>query len=305
MFTKVCLISLNINQKIINIPNQGTPMKRFKRLIILFLLLLIMSPYTFSNPIENDSIISLSGQIVNAKNFNPIPLSHTIIKGKRSGKICDSLGIFHLQLNQSDTLQISALGYKTKEWTVPFIFDTSLTPFFQIPLEKIAYMLKEVDVFALGTWNEFKADFVKLKIKEDHVINAQIIKELAPFQTRKPNIVPPQYRPTIEDLHFTDIIRNPAIYLFTKFNRKEKSKRRVAKKIRKEWKIKKLDQFYNAEIVSANTGLKGDALEIFMAYCGPKIEITEITSQYDVLEQIVNNYKAYVSIHEKKQNSGQ
>ncbi|MGZ2370519.1 carboxypeptidase-like regulatory domain-containing protein [Ancylomarina sp. YFZ004] len=271
------------------------------RILLLLLILFLFYNSSSATNVENDSLISISGQVVTSTGISPIPLAHLIIKGKRSGQICDSLGIFHLQVKQSDTLIISALGFKTQEWAVPFIFDTTLPLFFQIPLKKMAYLLKEVDVFALGTWDEFKADFVKLKIKDDNVINTQITKELAPFRTKKPNIVPPQYRALIEKPHFINNFKFLPAYLFTKLSRSEKRKRKITGLIRNKWKAKKLSQYYSSDIVAANTGLKGDRLEDFMAYCGPKMKITEITSQYDILEQIVTNYKKYFNLIKEKQ----
>lgn len=270
------------------------------RILLILLILFLVYNSSKATEIENDSLIRISAQVVVAKSFIPIPLSHIIIKGKRSGQICDSLGRFHLQVKQSDTLIISALGYKTKQWAIPLIFDTTLPSFFQIPLEKMAYLLNEVDIFAFGTWDEFKADFLKLEIKDDYVINKQITKELAPFQTKAPNIVPPQYRTTIENPGIWDAIGHPASFLFTKFNKREKTKRKITKLIRDEWRIKKHAKYYTSEIVAANTGLKDEALEDFMVYCGPKIEITERTSQYDVLEQIVDNYKAYIKLKKEE-----
>ncbi|RXQ95676.1 carboxypeptidase-like regulatory domain-containing protein [Ancylomarina salipaludis] len=269
------------------------------------ILLLVLILFLFCNPssaatIANDSIIRISGQVVNKSSLNPIPQAHLIVKGKRSGQICDSLGIFHLQINQSDTLIISALGFKTQEWPIPFIFDTTLPSFFQIPLEKMVYLLKEVNVFALGTWDEFKNDFRKLEIKDEYVLNSQITKELAPFQTKKPNIVPPQYRPIIEDFSVWNAIGTPASFLFSKFSKSEKRKRKVAKMIRNKWQVKILNQYYTSKIVAANTGLSGKELDDFMAYCGPKLKITQTTSQYDILEQIVNYYKDYITL--KKEN---
>ena len=189
------------------------------RILLLLLILFLFSKSSSATNVEKDSLISISGQVVTNTGISPIPLSHLIIKGKRSGQICDSLGIFHLQVKQSDTLLISALGFKTQEWAVPFIFDTTLPLFFQIPLEKMAYLLKEVEVFALGTWDEFKDEFLKLEIKDDYVLNSQIKKELAPFRTKKPNIVPPQYRPIIETPRFIDHFRVLPSYLFSKFSK--------------------------------------------------------------------------------------
>jgi hypothetical protein len=270
------------------------------RILLILLILLLFYNSSKATGIENDSLIRISAQVVVEKSFIPIPLSHIIIKGKRSGQICDSLGRFHLQVKQSDTLIISALGFKTKQWAIPFIFDNTLPSFFQIPMGKMAYLLNEVDIFAFGTWDEFKADFLKLEIKDDYVINTQITKELAPFRTKKPNIVPPQYRALIEKPRIIKHFKLLPAYLYTKLSKKEKRKRKIAGLIRNNWKLKKLSQYYTHEIVSANTGLSGDALDDFMAYCGPKIKITQTTSQYNILEQIVNNYKTYTKQKDKQ-----
>lgn len=262
------------------------------RILLIFLLLLFLYHSSKATGIENDSIVRISGQII-TKNAAPVPLAHILVKGKRSGQICDSLGIFHLQVKKLDTLVISALGYKTQEWPIPFIFDTTLPLSYAISLEKVAYLIEEVNVFALGTWDEFKDKFVKLKLKNEFAINKQILKELAPFSTKPPNIIPPQYRQKREKFTFLGALFAPTDFLFAKLSRSEKIKKKVTKMIREEWKLEKLKQYYTSDIVSAHTGLKGEALENFMAYCGPKLEITKISSQYDIAEQIVKNYKTY------------
>ena len=269
------------------------------RILLILLILLLYYNSSKATRIENDSIIRVSGQIV-TKSSTPIPLAHILVKGKRSGQICDSLGIFHLQVEKLDTLIISALGFKTQEWAVPFISNTTLPLFYPIPLEKTAYLINEVNVFAFGTWDEFKADFLKLEIKDDYVLNSQITKELAPFQTKKPNIVPPQYRQKIEKFTFIHALIAPTDFLFAKLSRSEKRKKRITKMIKEEWRIKKLNQYYTSDIVSTHTRLKGQALEDFMAYCGPKLEITKISSRYDIAEQIVKNYKWYIELNKAK-----
>jgi hypothetical protein len=269
------------------------------RILLILLILLFYYNSSDASQIKNDSIVRVSGQIVTIDS-TPIPMAHILVKGKRSGQICDSLGIFHLQVEKLDTLIISALGYKSQEWAVPFISDTTLPLFYPILLEKTAYLINEVNVFAFGTWDDFKADFLKLELKDDYVLNSQITKELAPFRTKKANIVPPQYRATIEDPNIWDAIRAPGLFLFTKLNRKEKSKRKVSKMMRSEWKAKQYTRYYTSDIVSSHTGLKGEALEDFMAYCGPKLEITKTSSRYDIAEQIVKNYKWYIELNKVK-----
>ena len=270
------------------------------RILLILLILFFVYNSSEATSIETDSIVRVSGQIV-TQSSTPIPLAHLIIKGKQSGQVCDSLGIFHLQVKQSDTLIISALGFKTQEWTIPFIFDTTLPLFYPITLEKTAYLINEVNVFAFGTWDDFKTTFLKLEIKDNYVINTQITKELAPYNTKPPNIIPSQYRALIEKPHFIKHFKILPAYLYTKLSKNEKRKRKVAKMIRNEWRIRKYTKYYTSDIVSAHTGLKGEALEDFMTYCGPKLEITKMTSRYYILEQIVNNYREYLNLKKDNQ----
>ncbi len=265
-----------------------------KAFIVPILFLLALNTAQASN-IETDSIISISGQILHSESLAPIPLATITIKRTRKGTICDSLGIFHLQIQQFDTLRISALGYKRIEWEVPFVFNPDSPPFFQIKLEEISYLLDEVDIYALGTWDEFKEDFIKSKLEEKNPINKSITKQLAPYNTKKPNVVPPQYRANREGkMGVVSAIFAPTDFLFDKLSKSEKSKKKISKIIRNEGNTKKIGSKYNAEIVADATGLKGEELLKFMEYAGSNIKVTPNSSEYFVMKQILfwfNKYK--------------
>jgi hypothetical protein len=134
-------------------------MRKYKTLIPL-LFLLFSACFIYANNTNKNPIIRISGQIIQSKNLVPIPFATILIKGTRQGTICDSLGIFHLQVQQGDTLQIKALGFKGIDWKIPLITDTEIAPFFKIKLENTSYLLDDVDVYALGTWEEFKEEFI-------------------------------------------------------------------------------------------------------------------------------------------------
>lgn len=264
--------------------------------LLLFLFVLNTALATIS---EKDSTISISGQILHSESLASIPLATISIKRTRKGTICDSLGVFHLQIQQSDTLIISALGYQPKQWEVPFIFNPDFPPFFTIKLNDISYLLKEIDIYALGTWDEFKEEFLNAKITEKNPINDDIKKQLKPFNTKKPNIVPAQYRPKREGkMGIIGAIFAPTDFLHNKFSKTEKAKKKISKLIREKSKTKKIYKKFNADIISDATGLKGEELIKFMEYCGSKISVNEHSSEYQVMKQILDLYEDYTTKEE-------
>lgn len=265
-----------------------------KLVFVLLILLLTSKLDAFSKPTELDSIISISGQIIHADSLTPIPLATISIKRTKKGIICDSVGVFHLQVQQYDTLRISALGYKKIEWAIPLIINPEFPPFFQIKLEDISYLLDEVQIHALGTWDEFKDEFLKTKIVDKNPISKNITDQLAPYNTKKPNIVPAQYRPKREGkMGVVSAIFAPTDFLHNKFSKSEKAKKKLSKIIRNEGNLKKISLKYNAEIISDATGLTGKELIDFMEFSGAKINVTANSSDYQVMKQILFWFEQY------------
>ncbi|RKE03430.1 carboxypeptidase-like regulatory domain-containing protein [Marinifilum flexuosum] len=272
------------------------------KIFLKFILILFLSANAFYSNAQSflqDSTLSISGLIYSSKTNEAIPNATVTIKRSRKGVICDSTGVFHLQIQERDTLVISALGYELKEWPVPIILNPDFPPFFRIKLQDISYLLKEVDIYALGTWDEFKDEFVKAKVKEKNPINKDIGKQLAPYNTKKPDPVPAQYRPKIDKkMGIVDAIFRPTDFLHNKLSKKEKIKKKLSKRIKEEGKNKKIGNKYNAQIVSDATGLKGDELVSFMEFCGKKIHVTENSRDYDVMKQILDLYEEYTTKEE-------
>ncbi|WP_421917943.1 carboxypeptidase-like regulatory domain-containing protein [Marinifilum sp.] len=267
--------------------------------IIIIVVFSMQSLFCNAQSFLQDSVISISGLVYSSNTGKGISNAVITIKRSRKGNICDNKGVFHLQIQQKDTLIISALGYEMKQWVVPVILNPDFPPFFRIELQDISYLLKEVDVYAFGTWEEFKNQFIQTKVEEKNPINKDILKELAPYNTKAPNPVPAQYRPKIDrKLDVWDAIFRPTDFLHNKLSKKEKAKKKLSKLIRAEIKNKKTDAKYNAEIVSEVTGLKGDELEAFMPYCSANIELSENSTDYDIIKQIFELFEKYATKEE-------
>ena len=258
---------------------------------LLLLYLLFISNSVFAQDFQNISPISITGKVINAKTFEKIPHATIVIKRLKKGAICDSLGYFKLQVLPKDTLQIKALGYETRNFTIAS--EIEMGTYFQIKMHKTSYLLDDVDVYALGTWNEFKDEFLKTKIVEKNPINESIFEALAPYNRKTPNPVPCTYRPKIEKFTLLTIIGRPTDFLYCKLSKSERRKKKISKLFRNHKKNNKIAQLYNKNIVAQATQLQADSLEKFLIYCNPKMEINEYSSEYEVNKQILTFFSEW------------
>jgi len=107
-----------------------------------------------------DSTI-ISGTILNADNLKPLPYTH-LIKNDTTGYITDQEGHFTIPIHPGDTLTISYLGFKTKEWLAPRKTSTNKRGYI-IKLAPQPYSIEAVTVRPYGTYTEFKQAFLQMK----------------------------------------------------------------------------------------------------------------------------------------------
>ncbi len=84
----------------------------------------------FAQTTSKPASLSISGKVVDINTNKHIPFVSIAIKRTGLGTISDTLGVFHLRVQQGDTLIFSALGYHSKTWALPRILDTENPPFF-------------------------------------------------------------------------------------------------------------------------------------------------------------------------------
>ena len=61
---------------------------------------------------------TITGTVIDAENNEPLPGASVIIKGTTSGTITDARGAFTINAEQGDVLQVSFVGYRTREIAV-------------------------------------------------------------------------------------------------------------------------------------------------------------------------------------------
>jgi hypothetical protein len=124
---------------------------------------------------QENAIYQVSGIVVDDSS-KAIPFTHILIKGKRSGTICDFEGYFSLVAKPNDTLVFSSIGYKKGYFSINNNIEKA-----EIYITKILHsdtiMLAETTVFPWNSYEQFKEAFLKLDIPDDDINRA--LKNLA------------------------------------------------------------------------------------------------------------------------------
>ncbi|PXY00907.1 hypothetical protein DF185_13505 [Marinifilum breve] len=244
--------------------------------------------------LSQDSTISISGLILSDKEKEPIEDAIITIKRTRRGVISDSSGVFHLQILPKDTLVISSMGFEMIQWPVPAISDPNFPPFFKIYLKNQAVPLKEVNVYALGTWENFKEDFVKSKTppKENLGERYKLSKvQLEEIKQKEMESCPGNIVSGLIGL---------GIKLGSKiFPKKRKTPQPVFSNELKYLHKQVLMEKFNRKIVSDLTGETGKTLEKLYAYICKKSHFTYLYSELDIQTKILELHKEFMLDPEK------
>jgi len=136
-------------------------------LSLVFLSCFVISPLVAdAQNTEEKNGFTLSGKVIDAATLKGIPYSHVKIDDTYWGVICDSLGFFKVELKNNHSFKVSSLGYS--EIIVPITsVVTDGAAFQEISLDRTSYILDEVDIYSLGTWQQFKDNFVKMELPDE------------------------------------------------------------------------------------------------------------------------------------------
>ncbi|WP_372754780.1 carboxypeptidase-like regulatory domain-containing protein [Labilibaculum sp.] len=251
--------------------------------LISLLFLLYSTSLTIANDTDQKLNISISGTILQSKNHTPIPLATISINRTRQGTICDSLGVFHLQIQQGDTLRISALGFQGIDWEIPFIFNTEFPPVFQIKLEDTSYLLDEVDIYALGIWDEFKEEFIHIKVPKKDTLSTKFTLSKVEIQNIKDKIT----------INTPPNLLGGLMYYASKLIVKKKAPQIVISKEIQELHKQILSKKYNKKLIAELTHEKGVKLDELTAFINSQTNFTFESNEFSIQTKIIELYEEF------------
>lgn len=253
-----------------------------KSIHYLLLLLGIFSLYPLSSQAqesENDDSFILSGKVIDVATLEGIPYSHIKLDDTYWGVICDSLGFFNVRVHPNQSLKVSSMGFA--EQIIPITAEVTDGQAFQdVYLEKASYMLEEVDIYSLGTWTQFKHNFVQTKLPEEkNVARDWDFGNLKQFMQAE------------------FAMARPGAGIGISINRKFKDRKQrehVAKLKSKEGKIDLLKVKFNKQVVQDITHATGIRLEALMVYISEREHFTYQTRDYYIQKRVKSLYDEFV-----------
>ncbi|MFA8434067.1 MAG: carboxypeptidase-like regulatory domain-containing protein [Marinifilaceae bacterium] len=248
------------------------------RFATLLLGLLFSSLNIFAQTDSADSTFVLSGKILDPASKKGIAFAHIVVDETRWGTICDSLGFFHLRIHPNQHLHITAIGFREH------LFPVTISPnegeaFVEIPMERQSYLLEEISVYTLGTYEQFKYNFVNTKLPPEEENKGWAAWEM-------------------KMAHKTALAQKrggAGISIgFSGRGKKAKSRAKVAKMQANEYKQEILNRKFNRSMVENLTHETGKRLDALMVYINDRQMFTYQTSEYHISLKVKQYHKDFL-----------
>jgi hypothetical protein len=223
-----------------------------KKTGVLFLIL-ITTKLVFC---QNESII-LHGSLYDKLNFSPLENIKIINQTGKINTYTNNSGFFQINCIKQDTLFFVGIGYDTKT----MVINDSILSKAQnliLLLDPEIYELKEVTINGLGTYKDFKRNFLTIKPKDELVIDLG----LPEIKPGIPRLLDDNY---VKSAGFA--IFSPISFLYYNLNEKEKSKRKIYKLMYEAPMTYEIEKKYNRDKVGLWTGLTDFELNEFIVFC--------------------------------------
>lgn len=139
-----------------------------KRIIFIWIACFLIQ---FTIEAQEKKLIQFSGTVKDEL-LQPLPFSHVLVLNDYRGAITNNFGTFSLVVEESDSILISSVGYKTRYMVIPQHLPTK---FFNqdIILDVDTLVIAEARIYPWKTYEEFKDAFVNLKLPNDDTERAR------------------------------------------------------------------------------------------------------------------------------------
>jgi hypothetical protein len=216
--------------------------------------------------IRSQSLVTISGRIFDKENpFLPLPKLMIINKRTNNGSFADAEGKFSVKAYQTDTLQLSVIGYHSKKICLRDSIVKSHY-YIEVEMQKLVYTLKEVSVFGTRSLSDIDKDIAKLD------------------STRRSR-------------YYTDInaISSPITYLYERFSKFGKSKQKVAAWENEDLKMDILKDLFRLYVKNDIIELSEEEFEAFIIYCNLSEEFIKSANQFELVMAIKGKYEAFTA----------
>lgn len=216
----------------------------------------------------------LSAQVLGQKDSLAVIGAHVVNMNTFNATYTYSDGSFLIPFTQGDTIRISSLNYEDKYiFTKDFLIPDAIQ--ITIFLKDTTYVIEGVQVNMYQNKDEFAEEF---KNREVETSAEQVFKYEGPAKLEDVNT----------DLNAHIPLGSPISFLYNKFSKEAKEKKRLSKAYESDLREKTIRDRYNVDVVKKVTGIKTDEeAKVFMDKCPLEDEYVFHATDYDIVRKIL------------------
>lgn len=249
---------------------------------LVFTLLIICTSFTVK---EQSKPILLKGTIVNAIDETPLYLVHIINKRTLKGTLSDENGYFEIEMNETDTIYFSIIGFQNFTFTQP----TNREPIenISVRLAEEITALNDIELKDLNLTGDIETDVKNMDYKEKKIVTVpgyktkeDLIAEFGSLDSPAPSVM------------------QPADFLYDIFGKRPKELRKLKELEAADLRKEEMMLRYDREIVKELTGLEYAELEKLARLCNLSPRFIKESNDFDFLnavEKCYDDYKKLVS----------
>lgn len=240
-------------------------------IIITTIILVCMVQWTHAQ-----SPVKISGTVVESKTKEPVPFVHVYTRSLSAGTTTNEHGKFMVQINPSDTLVFSAVGFDKYFFSLK---QDDLRPYYEVVIELDfrTYELAPVKVTAWKDVEQFKKDILELDIptpEKEFKIN--IPRNARVYDDPKLN------NNLGNDMGGGVTLQGPIDALYNAFSRQGKQLKKLDALKEENVRRREIESRYNIEVVQRITSLNEEGARRFMEWCKFEDEFLLTSSEYDL-----------------------
>jgi hypothetical protein len=136
-----------------------------KRILLLFILITGFQNTHWAQE-RYEGLVQFSGVVVTGDSLRPVPFASIVIKNTYRGTISDYNGFFSFVARMNDTIEFSAIGFKTSQYIIPDTLNTDRYSLIKI-MTTDTILLQETIIYPWPTKDQFRQAFLNLKVPDD------------------------------------------------------------------------------------------------------------------------------------------
>ena len=209
-----------------------------------------------------------------------IPNCHIINKTQNLGTVSDEFGVFTVTANIGDSIMFSSIGYVRMTIAV---HDSMYTSNRIIRLKPAIYVLTDLDIGLLSTYDRFKRDFLSREAEEAYKM-APLVKQYEVYITPLPN----------QGGINVPLAVSPITFLYNLWSREGKQYQHYLSVINGTAEFIIIGGKFNGLLVKELTGFENDELIKFMSFCKFTKEYLLFASEMEIQREIMRKYREYI-----------